>query len=379
MGHSRPSSPWQTISRLLVVRLDNMGDVVLLSPALRALKAALPHVSITLLASPAGQHAAALLPWINDVIVWRAVWQDVGGSLPFDPWRERVLIANLAQQQFDAAIIFTSFSQTAHVPGYVCYLAGIPLRAGMVKEFGGSVLTTEIRHEPDCQHQAERNIRLVEHLGFPVVDRRLEVRITPTGMTEAHNLLAHFGLTRRTPYVLIHPGASCQARRYPPHRFAIVIEELIRLGLPVVITGTERERSFIEPLLANQRSGVYPIIGQTSLPAFAALIDSAAVVVCGNTLPLHLADALGTPVVALYSGTDLEVQWAPRFTPHRILRRPTPCTPCYRFTCAFGDEQPCLDIDPATVVEAISSLLDMPPTTAEPWSPERGDHARASQ
>src|SRR5437868_7439811 len=149
---------WLAAKNILAVRLDNIGDIVMLGPALRAVKETSPQAKLTLLASPAGTTAVPLLPWIDDVITWRVVWQDVGGRIPFDPPRERGLIEMLAERQFDAALIFTSFSQTPHVAGYVCYLAGIPLRAGEAKEFGGSTLTTELHSAPDELHQVERNL-----------------------------------------------------------------------------------------------------------------------------------------------------------------------------------------------------------------------------
>src|SRR5437660_5258351 len=151
---------WLSAKNILAVRLDNIGDVIMLGPALRAVKETSPQAQLTLLASPAGSNAVPLLPWIDDVITWRPVWQDVGTlsggqvrRMPFDPERERELISMLAERKFDAALIFTSFSQTPHVPGYVCYLAGIPLRAGESKEFGGSTLTTELRGSPCISHK----------------------------------------------------------------------------------------------------------------------------------------------------------------------------------------------------------------------------------
>lgn len=133
---------WLAACNILAVRLDNIGDVIMLGPALRTVKETSPQARLTLLASPAGATAALLLPWIDDLIVWRASWQDVGGRILFDPAHELELINLLSERSFDAALIFTSFSQTPHVPGYVCYLAGIALRVGESKEFGGSTLTT---------------------------------------------------------------------------------------------------------------------------------------------------------------------------------------------------------------------------------------------
>src|SRR3712207_4663020 len=121
-------------------------------------------------------------------MIWRPIWQDLGQP-PLDPARERELIDLIAAREFDAALVFTSFSQTPHVPGYVCYLAGIPLRAGEAKEFGGATLTTELRGAPDDLHQVERNLRLVEHLGFRAADRRLAVSIPADARAVVPDLL----------------------------------------------------------------------------------------------------------------------------------------------------------------------------------------------
>jgi ADP-heptose:LPS heptosyltransferase len=346
-------SAWLEARNILVSRPDNIGDVVMLSPALRAIKASSPATRITLLASSSGATAAPLLPWVDDVIVWRTLWQDLG-HLAFDPARERELIDLLAARAFDAALIFTSFSQTPHVPGYVCYLAGIPLRAGEGKEFGGASLSHELRGAPDDMHQVERNLRLVEHVGFPVRDRRLEIVIAGEARAAVPRLLAQAGLDPAAPYVLFHPGASAIARRYPPERSGDLAAELGRRGWQVLITGTEREAELLEVVLGRAPSA-RALIGGTTLSEYAALVERAGLVICGNTLPLHLADALMTPVLGLYSGTDYEEQWRPRYTSYRLLRRPTSCHPCYLFDCPIG--LPCLDIPPQEAAEAAQALL----------------------
>lgn len=348
---------WLDARNILAVRLDNIGDVVMLGPALRAVKEASPEAQLTLLASPTGAQAVPLLPWVDSVIEWRPVWQDVGGRMAFDPVRECALIDTLAEREFDAALIFTSFSQNPHVPGYVCYLAGIPLRAGESKEFGGSALTNELSGAPDNLHQTERNLRLVESLGFAVRDRRLAVELSAGDRQAACGLLAMAGVRLDRPMALIHPGASAASRRYPAARYADVARSLVRSGWQVIFTGVEREAAAINEAVRDV-PGAVAMLGNTTLAQYAAMIELATVVVCGNTLPLHLADALETPVVSLFSGTDLESQWRPRVTPHMLLRRETVCHPCHLFDCPIG--QPCLDIPPAEVVAAIHRLCGDP-------------------
>ena len=347
-------SDWLSARNLLAVRLDNIGDVIMLGPALRAIKRTSSDSRLTLLASPAGSTAAPLLPWVDDVITWRPVWQDVGGNIPFDPRREFDFIQMLAKRGFDGAIIFTSFSQSPHIPGYACYLAGIPLRAGASKEFGGGTLTTEVRGTPDDLHQVERNLELVEQLGFRVHDRRLAVAISEEDRETARVLLADVDVDLRRPFTLIHPGASAEARRYPPERMGEVAHLLRRRGWQVLITGVEREAEIIQQV-RSRAPGARCLIGQTTLAQYAALVEQAALVICNDTLPMHLADAVGTPLVTLFSGTDLESQWRPRTVDACLLRQPTECHPCYRFTCPIG--LPCLDIAPSDVVRAAERML----------------------
>ncbi|MBF6599139.1 MAG: glycosyltransferase family 9 protein [Dehalococcoidia bacterium] len=348
---------WLDARRLLVVRLDNVGDLVLLSPALRALREALPAAEITLLATPAGSQVAPLLPWVDDVISRSVVWQDASGSMAFDPAREQALIKTLRARRFGAALIFTSFSQSPLPPAYVCYLAGIALRAGESKEFGGSVLSHAARSMPDDTHQAERNLQLIESVGFAVRRRDLELRVPSLALADADILLHRHGVDPRAPFVLLAPGASCAARRYDAARFAdaarIVAEQS---GLPVVVAGSERERLLADQIVARMAGArVASIAGETTIPELAAVIGRSALVLANDSGPMHIADALRRPMVILFSGTELERQWEPRSAPAVLLRRETPCSPCYGFTCPY--EMQCLDIAPAEVAAAALRLL----------------------
>ncbi|MBC8159579.1 MAG: glycosyltransferase family 9 protein, partial [Roseiflexaceae bacterium] len=115
---------WADLQRLLVVRLDNLGDVLLQTPAIHALRRALPAAQISLLTSPVGAQVGHLNRDIDDVIVYQAPQSDPWGKLPQNPARELAMIAQLAERRFDAAIIFTSFRQSALPAAYMCYLAG---------------------------------------------------------------------------------------------------------------------------------------------------------------------------------------------------------------------------------------------------------------
>ncbi|HEY8597240.1 MAG TPA: hypothetical protein VIL85_02350, partial [Thermomicrobiales bacterium] len=131
---------WREARRILAVRLDNLGDVLVTTPAIHAIKASLPDATITLLASPVGTQAARLNPDIADVITYEAPWMDPWSRLPQDPAREAAIIAAVRAGAFDGAIIFTSFRQSPLPAAYLCYLAGIPLRLAASIDGPGSLL-----------------------------------------------------------------------------------------------------------------------------------------------------------------------------------------------------------------------------------------------
>ena len=358
------SLPWSSARKILVMRLDNIGDVLMLSPALRAIKHTLPESHLTLMASPSGSQAAELLPWVDDVLPVRSSWQDLG-KLEFDPVREWDLIRTVGDRGFDAAIVFTSFSQTPHAAGYLCYLAGIPLRLGQSKEWGGSIFTTELKSAPDHLHQVERNLRLVEAVGFPVHDRALCLQIPELAQRQANTHLAKHGLDSSDPYLVLNPWTSCQARTYPADRFAIAARQLAEItGYPVVLTGVAKDLQYSDVLLDRLGNRVINLIGATSLAELAALVANAKLMLSNNTSTLHIADATRTPSVILFSGTDYESQWQPRHTAAQLLRQPTDCSPCYAFTCPYNLE--CLDISPDRVVQAGLALLQKSPPDATP-------------
>jgi lipopolysaccharide heptosyltransferase II len=351
------AAEWKSIRRLLAVRLDNVGDIVLLGPSLRALRDALPEAAITLMVSPAGSKVTPMLPWIDDVIVHRAVWQDLSGAIPQDFDREMELIETLRARRFDAAVLFTSFSQSPYPPAHVCYLAGIPLRLGQSREFGGRILSHWVKPLPDEVHQAERNLHLLRSAGFPVGDSGLALNVPQTYRRQADDALRAAGVGPGAPFIALAPGASARARRYEPARFAAVARCLAdETGLPIVVLGSEREHELAAPILAEGRRGeIVSLVGRTSVPEMAAVIDRAELLLGNDSGPMHIADALNRPMVILYSGTEHESQWQPRRAPARLLRVPTPCSPCYAFTCPYQME--CLDIAPETVAAEALALL----------------------
>ena len=347
---------WQHARRVLAVRLDNLGDVLVATPAIHAIRESLPGAAITLLASPVGAQAGRLNPDVDDVLVYSAPWMDPWSRLPLDPAREMRAIAQLSAGRYDAAVIFSSFRQSPLPAAYLCYLAGIPLRLAASIDGPGSLLTTRHRHPERMMHEVERGLDLVAAVGMRTSDDRLVLHVPDGAHEEITDLV-----TGQRPLVVVHPGCSMPARTYPWEQYVEVIDSLVRdLGARVVITGADDERALVGTILAHltprTRAQVTAAAGSLAFPAFCALIAAANVVVTNNTGPMHMAAALATPVVALFALTNPPEQWGPWRVPHRMLWHDVPCRLCYSRVCPTTHA--CLrEVRPRQVVEAVVDLL----------------------
>ena len=357
---------WQKARRILAVRLDNLGDVLVTTPALHAIKASLPQASLTLLASPVGAQVAHLDPDIDEVLVYEAPWMDPWHRLPQDSRREQRIIDTIRERAFDGAIIFTSFRQSSLPAAYLCYLANIPLRLAVSIDGPGSLLTTRHKHPERMMHEVERGLDLVGAIGLGTGDLDLvlavpdDARAGVADFLSAHQIPLQRGFRRR-PLIVVHPGCSMPARTYPWEMYAEIVDLLVeQLDATVVLTGTEEEHALAgricDRLGTAARKSVLSVAGMLPFPAFCALVEAADLVITNNTGPMHVSAAVKTPVVALFALTNPPEQWGPWRVPHRQLYHDVPCRICYSRICPYNHE--CLRlVTPRNVVDAAAELV----------------------
>jgi lipopolysaccharide heptosyltransferase II len=352
------ATDWQQAENVLCVRLDALGDVLMTTPALRALKEGRPLRRLTLLTSPAAAPLAPLLPEVDECLVYDAPWMKATAPRR-DSRPDFAMIELLRRRRFDAAVIFTVYSQNPLPAALVCLLAGIPRRLAHCRENPYQLLTEWVR-EPEpgetIRHEVRRQLDLVAAVGCRTSDERLSLRVPPSASAAVRALLPAAGVAPQRPWVLVHPGASAPSRRYPPGRFAEVADLLAgEHGLPVVFSGTAPERELIDDVRAAMRSPSSTLAGRLDLAELAALIAEACVLVTNNTGPAHIAAAVGTPVVDLYALTN--PQHTPWLVPHRVLYHDVPCKYCYKSVCPLGHHDCLARVPPAAVVQATLELL----------------------
>lgn len=351
---------WRAARRILAIRLDNLGDVLVTTPAIHAIHESLPRARITLLVSSVGSQAGALNPDITDLIVYNAPWMDPWQRLPQDPAREQAMIARIAEGRFDAAIIFSSFRQSPLPAAYLCYLAGIPLRLAASIDGPGSLLTTRHRHPEQMMHEVERGLDLVGAVGLSTNSLDLVLTVSPVGRQSLEQIWPKItgDMAGRGPLVVIHPGCSMPARTYSWRQYARAADLLIEtLGARVIFTGVDDERELVAQIRGAMRLGAASCAGMLPFAGFCALIEAADLVITNNTGPMHVAAALKTPVVALFALTNPPEQWGPWRVARRLLYHDMPCRLCYARHCPYGHE--CLSlVEPEQVLAAASELLE---------------------
>ncbi len=334
-------------AHVLAVRLDSDGDVLLTGPAVRVMAATAG--SVDLLASPAAAGAGALLPGVRTVLQFDAPWAGYTPT-PVDPAQVDRLVDELAAQRYEAAVIFTSDHQSPLPMALLARLAGIPLIAATSEDYPGSLL--DVRHRrPAGMHEVEAALDLVRAAGFPTprpLDQRLAVR---GPLPSAANLVPP------GPYVVVHPGASVPSRAPTPAHAREIVAELGRRGHQVVVTGGPRERSLAAAVSAGQPHA-RDLGGRTTLASLAAVLAGADCVIAGNTGPAHLAAAVGTPVVSLFSPVVPAQRWAPWGVASVVLGdQQAPCAGSRARVCPVPGH-PCLTaVPPQQVADAAESLI----------------------
>jgi ADP-heptose:LPS heptosyltransferase len=320
-GFGEPQGGAPMGRRVLVARQDSVGDVLLAGPAVRAVAAGTERV--TLLCGPRGRAAGALLPGVDQVVVAHAAWID---AAPRPVTRAEVdeLVDRLVDLEVDQALVLTSFHQSPLPLALLLRMAGVPTIAAISVDYPGSLL--DVRHRVDDDlHEVERGLSLAAALGYRLADGddgRLAVRRDPPA----------------------------------PQRHAALVGALVAAGRRVVVTGDAGERR-LTATVAGGRSGVVDLGGRVDLAGLAEVLAGAEVVVVGNTGPAHLAAAVGTPVVSLFSPVVPAVRWRPWGVPQVLLGDQLAACAGSRARVCPVPGHPCLDGVPVEgVVAAVDQL-----------------------
>lgn len=294
------------IKRIAVVRsLEGLGDFLCLVPALRSLRAALPHATITLVGLQKTQALVQRFHQYIDTLLAFPGYPGLPEQAPQLPQLPTFLAAT-QRQGFDLAL-------QLHGSGVITNPFTVLLGA---KRNAGFYLPGQYCPDPECfltfcpdESEIRRNLRLLAHLGIPTQGDSLEF---PLREEDSRSLAAIEAARSLHPghYICIHPGASIAHRRWSPRRFAIVADVLARHGCTIVLTGSSEEVPLAQAVARFMQAPSINLAGCTSLGALAVLLNAARLLICNDTGVSHLAAALQVPSVVIFTDSNPE-RWAP--------------------------------------------------------------------
>ena len=336
------------IKRIAFIKLDHIGDAVMATPLLRALRAWAPDAEIIVFARPQSEDLFERLHSVSGVEEADVPWIRPDSS----QWGNLKACHSLARRirtlDCDLAINLRYHNR---LDSLLLSLCGA--RAKLGYDVGG--LGFGITHRapvPRAGHEIERGAAALRRFGVPVKGLMPEF---PVQQESARRVAAL--LKSGPPIVAIHPGAGNAIKRWMPERFAEVARELVlRKKVRIAVLGGPGEESLGEPIIrAIPKSALVDMRGKLSLLDMASFMEKCALVIGNDGGPAHVSAAVGAPTLVVFSGTSAAKDWAPRGKRVRVIEKWVPCKPCHSTTCPFN--QDCLRA--VTIDEVADSALAM--------------------
>jgi lipopolysaccharide heptosyltransferase II len=351
--------------RILVIRMDLIGDLTLSLVVVRTLQRTYPEAEIDLLAIPSSASIATADPDLTEIINYNPnIWRRPQALLQGKNWREALALRKrLHGRQYDLAI--SIFGPWAAI---LAVLSGAPRRLGFGKESYPGFMTDNVpgKHwdTRDHKHEVDYCLELAQAAGATIKpdDRVPQLFVDPQTSQQIEQLLQQEGWDADKPLIACHVSSNNgQSKRWPIPYWAKLMDRLIReYGANVVLTGAQVDLPLIDRI--TQRMQEHPIVlaGKTSLPQLAAFLQRADLLISGDSGPMHIGAAVGTPLIAIHGPTDpaLSGPVSPKAT---ILRSDIWCSPCYNARgpadCRFFTTQCMKDITPDRVFSVVQEKL----------------------
>jgi lipopolysaccharide heptosyltransferase I len=319
----------ETPNRILVIRLGSIGDVVHALPALAEVKQAFPQAEVDWLVESRCRSILLGNPWLHELIEvdthrWRRAWS------PATVREIATLVSRLRARRYDWAFDFQGLWKSAAFG----YAAGARHLIGFdkshLKEPGCRVLyDVRVAPPPQARHVIDLYQQLLTGVGIQASSRRFSLQTSRDDERYVEQQLASRGIVE---FVAINPGGGWDTKNWAPANYALLHDRLCAAtGLPAVLTWGPGEEPLIDKVL-QCCAGTRPVTFPTSLPQLVVLLRRARLFVGGDTGPLHLAAACGTPVVGIFGPTS-PVRNGPFSKDDAVVFHTVPCGPCYKRTC----------------------------------------------
>jgi len=304
--------------KILVIQTAFAGDVVLSLPLAQACKGAYPDVEIHYLVTP---ETAVLLK--NHPCIDRILTIDKRGS-EADPVSLFQWMRKLRKEAYDLALVPHRSIRSALLVRF----AGIPIRIGFDKSAGAFMFTDVVHYTQDI-HEIERNLLLIEQIGWQGKVTAPELYPGPDEENAINSFLIEKSIDDKQPLLAMAPGSLWATKRWLPEKFAHVAQKLwTKWSIPTILIGGKKDVSLSIEISNKAGEGVYNAVGRFSLLASAEMIRRCQAILTNDSAPLHLSVAVNTAVVAIFGPTIPEFGFAPFGNGHMVIRADIECSPC---------------------------------------------------
>jgi len=365
----RQRFPIPVPKRILLLRTEQIGDLVLTTPTFKAVREGFPHAHIAVLVQ---SRTAPLLKFnrdINEVISCTLPWYE-REKHPIritNPLRRAMaairyhwhciktvlqLAHQLREKRFDVAVDFGGHIYTLMVMA----AARIPVRIGDPRA-GGKFLLTHPVTPDDKKHEVERCLEIVSILGVNTLKPQLILNWSHEDEGHVAKLWTRLGLDENRPVIAIHPFSVEPSRCWRPENWAVVADTLVdHFGARVLFIGSAADQVAVSDIQRKMRNQSISLCGELSLLQLAALLRRCDLMIGVNSAPAHIAAAVGIPVVSVWSSAYLPEKWAPYTPKLRVVRKQVPCADCRLIKCPLPIS--CMDmITPDEVIAAVEEML----------------------
>ncbi|MDO8525021.1 MAG: lipopolysaccharide heptosyltransferase II [Candidatus Omnitrophota bacterium] len=321
----------QKRKKILIVRLDRIGDVLLSTPVIKAVRDAFPDSRIAVMVRKYAKEIVTGNPYLDEVIVYDKDGRDKGalGNIRF--------IRQLARKKFDMAFILHPTKRT-HL---LVSLAGIPETIGYNKKWG-ILLKTKIEHtkQDGLKHEADYTLDILRHAGLEPKDRALFMPVDSASEERIDKIFKENGISKSDLCVSVHPGASCISKRWSAERFAGVAARLTeRYKAKIVIVAGDADKRLGDKVSSLLKENCLNLSGKTSLADLASVLRRVKLFISNDSGPVHIASAVGTPVIAIFGRGDRGLsprRWGPTGKSDIALHKDVGCDECLAHNCAKG-------------------------------------------
>ena len=304
---------------ILLIRLSSLGDIVLTSPAIRAVRNHFPNARISMLVASQSADLLTENPHLDEVLRFNRRAKDKDTS-------EMIRLARtIRERQFDLTIDFQRKFRTS----LLAYSSGAKCRVGYHQPNG---LLCSVRVPDSSGHAIDRYFALLHAASIKANDRMLELFITEFDRTYAREAMEKQSICIDRPIVGLFPGAGWKLREWMPDRFAAIGDRLVKdFGAQVVVFGGPNECQLVDYVIDLMAEQATSFAGNLPIRRLAALIERCNLFLTNDTGPMHIAAALRTPTVALF-GPGNHIRFQPLDPIHSTVRHEVPCNPCKQFT-----------------------------------------------